>query len=316
MKPGPAMSTDAIEADWGSRATMRSAISRGLRLAIRARARASGLAKSPWSSPRLRSTGMSGNGSSASSPSSRSAASACSRSERICSFTDWMLCGSTARLCGRLRVCPGTGDSGPPSVRCEGSAFYMSGWNCRSFSVTVGTVRVRRQGNTEHGVQPRRPGAASRLGRCRPTRRTEHGVPDHACPAPGRCQRGGRMRVPSGSNAAARAARRAPRRRRCAPRRAGSSRARSTPRRRSSPRPARPAAPSGRAPRAPRTRRRASPPPRAARCRASQARVALDRRGADVEPVLLVVEPQRDQVAFDATALVQHEGIDGPPPGT
>ncbi len=44
--------------------------------------------------------------------------------------------------------------------------------------------------------------------------------------------------------------------------------------------------------------------------------VALDRRGADVEPVLLVVEPQRDQVAFDATALVQHEGIDGPPPGT
>ena len=34
---------------------MRSAISRGLHLAMRARARASGLAKSPWSSPRLRS---------------------------------------------------------------------------------------------------------------------------------------------------------------------------------------------------------------------------------------------------------------------
>ena len=44
--------------------------------------------------------------------------------------------------------------------------------------------------------------------------------------------------------------------------------------------------------------------------------VALDRRGADVEPVLLVVEPLRDQVAFDAAAPVQHEGIGGPPRGT
>ena len=39
--------------------------------------------------------------------------------------------------------------------------------------------------------------------------------------------------------------------------------------------------------------------------------IALDCGGADVEPVVLVREPQRDQVAFDAAALVQHEGVDG-----
>ena len=39
--------------------------------------------------------------------------------------------------------------------------------------------------------------------------------------------------------------------------------------------------------------------------------IAPDRPGADVQPVLRLVEPQRDQVAFDASSLVQHEGIDG-----
>ena len=58
MKPGPAIATDAIEADSGRRATIRSAMSRGLRLAMRASPSATGLAKSPWSSPRLRSTGI------------------------------------------------------------------------------------------------------------------------------------------------------------------------------------------------------------------------------------------------------------------
>ena len=97
MKPGPAIATEAIEGDSGSRATMRSAISRGLARAARAKARATGLAKSPWPSPRLRSTGISGGGSRAGSPSSRSAASACARSDRMWSFTGRTLRGSPGR---------------------------------------------------------------------------------------------------------------------------------------------------------------------------------------------------------------------------
>ena len=131
MKPGPAIATDAIEADSGSRATIRSATSRGLRLAMRARARATGLAKSPWASPRLRSTGISGNGPSASSPSSRSAASACSRSDRMCSFTDRILRDSRARCSNKMLVAPAhppgyrIPDTGYPSARqCGARAAY------------------------------------------------------------------------------------------------------------------------------------------------------------------------------------------------
>ena len=117
---------------FGSRATMRSAISRGLRLATRARARATGLAKSPWPSPRLRSTGISGRGSRAGSPSSRSAASACARSDRMCSFTGRILRGS-------------------PGWRPHASA-----WPRRAGPET-GTRTCRRRGEGAHSNPPCQP---------------------------------------------------------------------------------------------------------------------------------------------------------------